>query len=319
MALCLSQATCDDLLYEAVKALVDAPPLLPAPTKGACRERTAVTLELTNPLARISQSVTRGRPFSALGELAWYLSGSGQTTQIEYYIKDYTNYDNDGVIDGAYGPRLRSFDDVDQLLEIIKLLRRKPSSRQAVIQLYDHTDLTGNHADVPCTCVLQFLVRDGKLQLIVFMRSNDVYLGLPHDLFCFTMIQEVIARSLGVDLGTYTHVVGSLHLYDSRYEEAKQFLDEGLQSTRPAMPPMPEDEPMKHVTELLAVEEALRNGVAWQEVELSSDNYWADLGRMYAVYQRRKGPFADLATLNGSLHADFYQPFILQYMDRLKE
>ena len=96
---------------------------------------------------------------------------------------------------------------------------------------------------MPCTCALQFLVRKGKLDLIVYMRSNDVIKGLTHDIFCFTMLQEIAARRLSVELGTYRHCVGSLHLYLSDGEIAQSFLREGWQSTKSAMPPMPKGDP----------------------------------------------------------------------------
>ena len=57
------------------------------------------------------------------------------------------------------------------------------------------------------------------------MRSNDVYLGLPHDVFSFTMIQEIVARLLGVEMGDYTHFAGSLHLYDEHADDAACLLD----------------------------------------------------------------------------------------------
>ena len=63
------------------------------------------------------------------------------------------------------------------------------------LQIFDAKDLLNfQHKDIPCTVSLQFLIRENKLHLFVNMRSNDVFLGLPHDIFCFTMIQEIIAN-----------------------------------------------------------------------------------------------------------------------------
>jgi hypothetical protein len=79
--------------------------------------------------------------------------------------------------------------------------------------------------------MLQFLIRRNRLHTLTTMRSNDAYIGLPHDIFCFSMLQEVLARTLGVALGQYSHFVGSLHLYDENRDEAQQYLDEGVQAT----------------------------------------------------------------------------------------
>jgi thymidylate synthase len=98
--------------------------------------------------------------------------------------------------------------------DLISLLQKRPASRRAALQIYDARDLAQEHKDVPCTCTLQFFVRDGRLEMATYMRSNDAYLGLPHDVFAFTMLQELVARSLGVEVGVYRHMVGSLHLYE---------------------------------------------------------------------------------------------------------
>ena len=43
------------------------------------------------------------------------------------------------------------------------------------------------------------MIRSGQMDMITYMRSNDVFLGLPHDIFAFTMIQEIMARTLSVE------------------------------------------------------------------------------------------------------------------------
>ena len=68
--------------------------------------------------------------------------------------------------------------------------------------------------DMNCTVCLQFFIREGKLYETVYMRSNDIWYGLPYDALFFTSIQIYLAMKLGVKLGTYTHVAGSLHLYE---------------------------------------------------------------------------------------------------------
>ena len=73
-------------------------------------------------------------------------------------------------------------------------------------------------------------MKDGY-QLSRHMRSNDVFRGLPHDLFCFTMLQELIARSVGVELGSYHHMVGSLHMYEEDAKQLEEFIAEGWQAT----------------------------------------------------------------------------------------
>ena len=135
--------TLDDLMHEAVD-LLESEGIHITPTKGGCTETAAATFELTNPRARVSRSATRGRLFSALGELCWYLSGSNRTEDIGYYVSRYRELDEGGVIFGGYGPRLLSFDGVNQVEYVIRALRDGPFSRKAVIQLFDHQDVTSD-------------------------------------------------------------------------------------------------------------------------------------------------------------------------------
>jgi len=151
---------------------------------GGTVELLGVALRITNPRARISRSENRGKPFSALGELLWYLSGSDKLAFIKPYVSEYENDAVDGVLEGAYGPRLLAMrGDIDQFDSIERLLRRKPGSRRAVIQLFNAEDIATDHNEIPCTTTMQFHLRDGRLHLSVTLRSNDAYWGLPHDVF----------------------------------------------------------------------------------------------------------------------------------------
>jgi thymidylate synthase len=277
-------------------------------------EITGVLLELKNPRARISRTETRGTIFSCLGELLWYLSGDDSLEFMRYYVKDYEPKLLGDTVPGAYGPRLFEESETGQFHYITELLRRKTTSRQAVIQLFDACDLLADvEGGPPCTCTLQFLIRGGRLDSIVNMRSNDVFLGLPHDVFAFTMLQEIMARSLGLDLGTYKHVVGSLHIYDRDEARLQQFLDEGYQDTTQSMPPMPEGDPWPAIRRLLNAEATLRAGQPiTSDVLDSTDPYWADLIRLleaFAIF-RRSGDVEAIEAIGSRMASSTYRPFL---------
>ncbi len=201
----------DDLLRDVYQMLLKSTNRI-QPTKPPAVEEAGILLELTNPRARLSRAWSRLLLFGCLGELMWYLSASNELDFIEYYLSDYHKYaEPDRTIFGAYGPRL--FDmhgkGINQIENVISRLKKNQYSRKAVIQLFDASDILEHHEDVPCTCTFQFLLRRNRLHMITNMRSNDAYMGLPHDIFTFTMIQEIIANSLGVELGTYKHMVGN--------------------------------------------------------------------------------------------------------------
>ena len=101
-----------------------------------------------------------------------------------------------------------------------KLLKENPNTRQAVIHLKSARDVTAKPTkDLPCTISLQFFIRDEKLYMTTYMRSNDIWMGFPYDVFQFTCMQIYLAMRLNVKLGTYTHIAGSLHLYKRNYKE----------------------------------------------------------------------------------------------------
>ena len=267
-----------------------------------------------NPRGRISRTETRGKPFSCLGEFCWYLAKSDDLKFISYYLPAYKKIADGKSVFGAYGPRLFNWKGINQFDNVTCLLQRKNESRQAVIQIFDASDIHGEQKEVPCTSTLQFMVRNGKLHLLVNMRSNDVYFGLPHDVFCFTMLQELMARTLSVELGTYKHSVGSLHVYKDKIPFAKQFLQEGWQSTTYTMPPMPEGNPQPAVEALLDAEESIRTGQGVHPSLLNAlDPYWADLIHLLEIFRLRKdGALDRVEEIANTMSTDVFSPFVTQ-------
>lgn len=156
----------------------------------------------------------------AIGELLWYNSCNNSARAIEPFSKFWTNIaESDGTVNSNYGWCIRQKYGFDQW-EMVKQLLKQPNSRQAVIHIKEARNLVDNPTkDVNCTIALQFLLRSGRLDLIVTMRSNDIWLGLPYDVFNFTCMQIQMAMELGVEIGTYYHNAGSLHLYRSDYDK----------------------------------------------------------------------------------------------------
>jgi thymidylate synthase len=190
----IRKSTVDDLLRSVFKHLFESGTHV-KPTRGVATELTGVLLELTNPRARISRTEVRGRLFSCLGELLWYLAGTNELPFIAHYLSHYREESEDGkTVYGAYGPRLFNLRGNNQVTHVLNLLRRNPYSRRGVIQLVDAEDISKRRREIPCTCLMQFMVRDNHLHMITTMRSNDAFLGLSHDLFAFTMVQEIFAK-----------------------------------------------------------------------------------------------------------------------------
>lgn len=175
---------------------------------------------LTNPTHNTMCKSIRKMPIRyAIGELLWYNSANPTWRAIYPFSKFWEKISDDGeTINSNYGWCIRKKFGFDQWEHCKKLLQKDVNSRQAIIHIKEARDLVNNPTkDLNCTIALQFLLRDGKLDLIVTMRSNDIWLGLPYDLFNFTCFQIQMAMELNVNVGTYYHNVGSLHLYKKDY------------------------------------------------------------------------------------------------------
>lgn len=310
MSTMIEADTFDDLLHRVLERIIANGGRI-EPSKGPALEETAVLLRLTNPRSRLSRSYGRSKLVSALGELCWYLSGSDDLESIRYYIPQMKRDANGGRLEGAYGPRLFRGEGGGQFPRVIQTLKDKKDSRQAVIQVFDESDLSRDK-DIPCTCTLQFLLRDSLLDLVVTMRSNDAYIGLPHDLFSFTMLQELVARSLGVEIGAYSHFVGSLHLYDRNRSDADEYLGEGWYSPSTAsMPPMPGGDPWAAVGELVSMEHRIRTAEP-ADLDLGSlgGGYWGDLAKVLAAFRYRWGQPDQIPVVAGALANQYFEIFV---------
>lgn len=310
----ITAPTLDDLLNGVYKKLLTSKNRV-KPSRGKIMEETGALLEIKNPRARLSRTESRGKVFSCLGELLWYLAGTNDLEFISYYIHRYKKDSEDGkTIFGGYGPRLLNMRGQNQVANILRILKENPSSRRAVVQLFDADDIARKRREIPCTCTLQFMIRRNQLQMLTLMRSNDAYFGLPHDVFCFTMLQEIIARSLSVELGTYKHFVGSLHLYEEHIEGASQYLDEGWQSSTIAMPPMPVTDPWQAIKVLLTAETDIRGNTPIDLGILGLEPYWADIVRLLQIYRHYKNTdssgLAHIKSIKAEMFSHVYSAYI---------
>jgi thymidylate synthase len=279
-------------------------------SRGDTTEMLGVALRITKPRARLSRSENRGHPFSALGELLWYLSGSDRLDFIERYVRRYREDAVDGTLHGAYGPRIfRMRGKFDQISNVTQLLTKRPTSRRAVIQLFNAEDIASEYKEIPCTTTLQFHLRDGRLHMSTTLRSNDAYWGLPHDVFCFTMLQEMMAATLGAELGEYYQYVGSMHVYERCLNPMQQYVVEGHQKTI-EMPNMPPGDPFKLVEKLLSAESRIRIGENIDAAEMFAEPYWADIIRLLQVFWAT----GDITRLD-ELGREFVPPIYRSYLE----
>lgn len=191
-----------------------------APRGMKTREIEDAVIRIDNVFNTLPVGVNRGTvPGIGAVEACQLLSGTSFPDLVIAIGPQFKNYTEDnGIFHGAYGPRTNGQYDI-----IIERLKNDPDSRQAVVTIWNpQYDLQHSKRDYPCTILHQFRIRDNKLNMSVYMRSNDVWLGAAYDFFQFTRVQIAMAWVLGIAPGTYAHHVGSLHIYEQHYDAAEE-------------------------------------------------------------------------------------------------
>lgn len=165
-------------------------------------------------------------PIFHLIESIWMLAGRNDVAFLDQFnsrLKQYS--DNGKTYNAAYGYRWRRHFDYDQLSEVIKLLRRDKSTRQAVMQIWDVDDLMKKTKDKACNTQVLFDCRGDRLNMTVFNRSNDIWYGAyGANAVHFSFMQEFVASAVSLRMGEYRQVSNNLHLYTELYD-AKRYLD----------------------------------------------------------------------------------------------
>jgi thymidylate synthase len=162
-----------------------------------------------------------------LMESLWMLAGEQDVGWLKQFSSNISNYaEPDGRMHGAYGWRWRNNWPIDQVDEVINVLRRNPDTRQAVIGMWDpESDLTGEWRDRPCNTHIYFDLRGGRLNMTVCCRSNDILWGCyGANVVHFSVLQEVIAHAVGAPVGVYRQFSNNWHAYSSN-PMVRDFLD----------------------------------------------------------------------------------------------
>lgn len=186
----------------------------------------------THPTERVLFSALRdANPFFHHMEALWMLGGRRDVEFPASYAKQIAAYSDDGVtLHGAYGHRWRAHFCTDQLLRIIELLRTEPTTRRAVLAMWDAASDPGMAAnggrDVPCNTHAYFEVDDGVLNMTVCCRSNDAIWGAyGANAVHFSMLQQFVAEAAGYGVGWYAQLSNNLHVYVDR-PDVRRLIDE---------------------------------------------------------------------------------------------
>jgi thymidylate synthase len=240
--ICIEGASADSVWREAVHRLGDSGALQESRDQPT-RELLHVVFTITDPRQRL----VFGRainPAFAVAEVIWIMAGANDSSFLRFWNPRMMQFTDDDKqrFHGAYGYRLGiqpRLDDVvvgqlrhelvpgqqrlDQIKSAYEALQHTPHSRQVVLQIWNSAQDLPNPGprsrDVPCNLMSHLLLRNGRLDWLQVMRSNDLMWGTPYNFVQFTTMQEIIAGWLGVEVGTYHHLSDSLHVYERHWRE----------------------------------------------------------------------------------------------------
>lgn len=264
------------------------------------KEVIGVSFRISDPRQRLPYLATRrANPIFQWAEALWHLAGRRDLAMIGYYAPSQRSYSVDGTHLGgsAYGYTLFNPAPGDHLApvdRVLELLRTEKDSKRGYLPVFSADELAvTDNPDVACLAGLHLLVREGRLHMVCTMRANDLDCGLLSDVFSFTVIQEYVAVRLGLELGMYTHFIGSAHVNDRNAERVKKALHEAdTRSTKPPFPvlAMPSETTCDTITQVLMHEALLRTNAEQYSARdiagLDVPAYWRQPLLLFEVYRQ---------------------------------
>ncbi len=180
---------------------------------------------------------------SLLHEVLWYLSGENHIRNLREKTKIWDAWaDEDGNLETAYGYYWRHFPsaekdengnwqvtEIDQIKYVIDTLKTNPYSRRLIVSAWEPGNATKSKLP-PCHYTYAFNVNDGKLNCHLTQRSGDIALGIPFNLAAYSLLTQIIAQEVGLELGEFAHTIIDAHIYvaDKGSENEKYDHLEGL-------------------------------------------------------------------------------------------
>lgn len=198
---------------------------------------------------------------SIIYELLWFLQGD---TNIKYLKDNGVSIwdewaDENGDLGPVYGKQWRSwtgFDGqvVDQITDLIHQIKTNPDSRRMIVSAWNVADLPKMKL-MPCHCLFQFYVANGKLSCQLYQRSADVFLGVPFNIASYALLTMMVAQVCNLEVGEFVWTGGDTHLYKNHFEQTN------LQLTRTpfALPTMKINKEVKDIFSLKFEDFELQN------------------------------------------------------------
>lgn len=145
-----------------------------------------------------------------------------------------------GNLGPVYGVQWRHWPDgngghIDQIARAIDMIKNTPDSRRIIVSAWNAAEIdeiVEMGGLPPCHSLFQFAVADGKLDLMLYQRSADTFLGVPFNIASYSLLLAMVAQVTGLKPGEFIHTLADTHLYLNHMEQ----IDEQLSRTPRALP-----------------------------------------------------------------------------------
>ncbi len=167
---------------------------------------------------------------SIIHELLWFLRGDSNVRYLqENGISIWNDWaDENGELGPIYGVQWRSWptpsgDTVDQIKDVVTLLRDDPDSRRILVSAWNAAEIS-NMALPPCHTMFQFYVAEGKLSCQLYQRSADTFLGVPFNIASYALLTHMMAQKAALKVGDFVWTGGDCHLYLNHLAQVEEQL-----------------------------------------------------------------------------------------------
>lgn len=164
---------------------------------------------------------------SIIHELLWFLQGD---TNIRYLqengVRIWNEWaDEEGELGPVYGAQWRSWrgadgSTTDQISQVIEQIKNNPNSRRLMVSAWNVSEIS-EMALPPCHVMFQFYVAEGRLSCQLYLRSADIFLGLPFNIASYALLTALIAKVCDLQPGDFVITLGDAHLYNNHFEQAQ--------------------------------------------------------------------------------------------------
>jgi thymidylate synthase len=163
---------------------------------------------------------------SIIIELLWFLKGD---TNVRYLKENKVSIwdewaDENGDLGPVYGKQWRDWEGpdgrrIDQIANLIHQINTNPASRRQIVSAWNPAEIE-RMALAPCHCLFQTQVANGRLNLQLYQRSADVFLGVPFNIASYALLTHMLAQQCGLEPGTFVWTGGDCHLYSNHLDQA---------------------------------------------------------------------------------------------------